>query len=172
MEAFGFLSESLGGSRSRLDGFVSIRADDVTMDFGKMAIQLDDIHVNTGHGKLFEFDDEFSLKFSLDALEAMVPGENSIQYQFDLYSRTSLLHNSSSPHAVAVFSQAYMEHQYKRCMGGAGSTQLTSINHPLPLTNKQSLEIKVMLSVLAGLFILIPFCYIPATFIVFLVRER
>lgn len=45
-------------------------------------------------------------------------------------------------------------------------------NHPLPLTATQSLENKIILALLASLFILVPLCYIPASFITFVVRER
>jgi hypothetical protein len=45
-------------------------------------------------------------------------------------------------------------------------------NHPLPLTAQQSLENKIILALLASLFILVPLCYIPASFITFLVKER
>lgn len=45
-------------------------------------------------------------------------------------------------------------------------------NHPLPATRKQSLELRTILSVFASIFILIPLCYIPSAFIVFIVRER
>jgi hypothetical protein len=52
------------------------------------------------------------------------------------------------------------------------STRYKSKNHPLPLTAQESLEIQVILSIFASLFILIPLCYIPASFVVFIVRER
>ena len=45
-------------------------------------------------------------------------------------------------------------------------------NHPLPLTARQSLQNRILLSLLASLFILVPLCYIPASFITFVVRER
>lgn len=201
-EAFGYLSQSLGGSRRKLNGFISVRAKDITVDLGKLAIDFNNIYITTGHGA-YEIDREIPLSFSLDALQGLVPaGVSNLQFQFETYSKTSLMHNASSPHAVAAFHQAYMEHEYKKCIGdNSGSARLVSVNHPLPLTVRQSLELKVMLSVLAGLFILIvsswchsflpsqdschlalteifhyrviqPFCYIPATFIVFLVRER
>lgn len=50
--------------------------------------------------------------------------------------------------------------------------RLVSVNHPLPLTTAESVEVKTMLSVLASLFILIPYCYIPGAFIVFLIKEK
>lgn len=143
-------------------------------DMGKMEIDIRNVFVTTGHGTHLEIDEEFSLQFALDELEKLVPNNTTnLEFRFEVPSKTNLLHNSSSPHAVAAFNQAYMEHRYKQCLGDVkGNARLTSVNHPLPLTAKQSLEIKIMLSVLAGLFILIPFCYVPATFIVFLVRER
>lgn len=45
-------------------------------------------------------------------------------------------------------------------------------NHPLPLTKTEFLELETVLSVLAALFVLIPFCYLGAAFAVFVVRER
>ena len=171
-DIFQFISDSLGGSPHQLNGFLSIRARDIVVDFGRLAVELEDIYITTGQGTLFKLDEDIPLKFTLDSLQALVPDSNSIRFQFDLHSKTSVLHNSSSPHAVAVFNQAHMENLYKQCVGGSSEIRLTSVNHPLPLTAKQSLEIKVMLSVVAGLFSLIPFCYIPATFLVFVVKER
>jgi ABC-type multidrug transport system ATPase subunit len=45
-------------------------------------------------------------------------------------------------------------------------------NHPLPVTAQKTLQIQTLLSVLAALFTLIPFCYLPASFIIFIVKER
>merc|ERR1711871_1662225 len=45
-------------------------------------------------------------------------------------------------------------------------------NHPLPITKQYSIVIQVILSVVAGLFILVPLCYLPAAFVTFLVKER
>lgn len=43
---------------------------------------------------------------------------------------------------------------------------------PLPLTSKQELELRLILAVLSSIFVLVPFCYIPAAFSTFVVRER
>jgi ATP-binding cassette subfamily A (ABC1) protein 3 len=45
-------------------------------------------------------------------------------------------------------------------------------NHPLPLTEREELRVKLVLAVLSALFVLIPFCYIPASAAVFVVKER
>jgi hypothetical protein len=48
---------------------------------------------------------------------------------------------------------------------------VSSVNHPLPLTTQQEIEDKVLLSILAGMFVLIPFCYVPSTLVSFPVKE-
>uniref|UniRef100_A0A7S3DQC5 ABC transporter domain-containing protein n=1 Tax=Entomoneis paludosa TaxID=265537 RepID=A0A7S3DQC5_9STRA len=101
--------------------------------------------------------------------ESAPTGEET--YTFDVQAESSILHNSSSPHAVATFNQHYADFVFKSCIGKT-SARLVSENHPLPLTTQQSLEIKTILSVLASMFILIPYCFIPGAFIVFLVREK
>jgi len=45
-------------------------------------------------------------------------------------------------------------------------------NSPLPLTTQAILQIRSILAIFAALFVLIPFCYLPASFVLFLVKER
>jgi len=84
----------------------------------------------------------------------------------------SLLHNSSSAHAVAAFTQTLLQSAYQQCPSTSDMAKFTVSNHPLPLTVTQALEIKTILSLFASLFILIPYCYIPAAFVVFVVKEK
>jgi len=107
-----------------------------------------------------------------DTLNTNEVTEGAERDNVNVNASVSVLHNSSSPHAIAAFNQAYMEYLYKNCSSSPASARLVSINHPLPLTAQQSLEIKVILSVLTSLFLLIPYCYIPAAFIIFIVKER
>jgi len=93
-----------------------------------------------------------------DRLNSTLPsGEQT--YFFQAEAESSVLHNSSSPHAVAAFNQHYMDFVFKSCFGR--SVRVVSQNNPLPLTTQQTLEIKTILSILASLFILIPYCFIP-----------
>ena len=62
--------------------------------------------------------------------------------------------------------------QCSKAPGADARPQYVVKNHPLPLTVKQSLEIKVILALFASLFILVPLCYIPASFVAFTVKER
>jgi len=71
----------------------------------------------------------------------------------------------------AAFNQAFSEYIYRRC-GGSPAARLVSVQHPLPLTSQQTIEVKTALSIIASLFILIPYCYVPGAFIVFLVKEK
>ena len=41
---------------------------------------------------------------------------------------------------------------------------------PLPLTKSEELRIQTFLSLFAALFVLIPFCYLPASFVIFVVK--
>src|SRR3546814_20905343 len=63
-----------------------------------------------------------------------------------------------------------MRAAYRNCFGT--SATFTARNHPLPLTAQQTIEVQTVLAVFASLFILIPLCYIPAAFCIFIVRER
>lgn len=107
------------------------------------------------------------LFLSMENLESMIPEE----FVVSMEARVCILHNSTSDHAVAAFNQAYMEYLYGKCKQ-TNTVRLTSINEPLPMTSQQSIEVKTVLSIVAALFLLIPYCYIPGAFIVFLVKER
>lgn len=94
-------------------------------------------------------------------------------YILQVPTRASILHNASSPHAVAAFNQAFASHLYRSSCSASNSTvRLASVNEPLPMTQQQSIEVQTILSILAAIFLLIPFGYIPGAFIVFLVKER
>jgi hypothetical protein len=45
-------------------------------------------------------------------------------------------------------------------------------SYPLPLTSREAIRIETFLTLFAALFVLIPFCYLPASFVLFVVKER
>ena len=110
--------------------------------------------------------------FSLTAgdLVVLLPNQ-TISYSSTIASNYSVLQNSTSPHAVGVFISELVTAAFVGCREDS-SAVYSLRNHPLPLTIEQAIEIQVILSVLASLFILIPLCYIPATFVIFIVKER
>jgi len=104
----------------------------------------------------------------------------------------TLLHNTSSPHAIAAFlgeassaawreAHAAVNTTAAAAAPGAAPAEPPAVPHgasyavynaPLPLTRRQSLDVKLILALLSSIFLLIPFCYIPAAAAVFVVRER
>jgi len=77
---------------------------------------------------------------------------------FDVYLKPkfSIMHNSSSPHGIAAFTQSLFNQIYRSC-GSDSHGILSAKNHPLPLTTQQAIEVKLILSVLAILFLLLPY---------------
>lgn len=69
----------------------------------------------------------------------------------------------------AIFDKAFHDALFGLCSPDV--SPVSSINHPLPLTNQQEIEDKVLLSVLAGMLVLIPFCFAPGSFVSFPVKE-
>ena len=91
-------------------------------------------------------------------------------YNVTIALNASIMHYTTSPHAVAVYNHAYSDSIYKQCTK-KDEAKTSIINHPLPLISQQSLEITVIISGLAAHFLLIPLC-IPGAFVVPIVREN
>lgn len=107
-----------------------------------------------------------------------------------LSSPYTILHNSSSPHAVAAWHGELVKAAYQTCYSAIpreishdqtvkyhaleSSEPPTYYikNHPLPITVQKSVQIRIILSLLTSIFVLVPLCYIPASFVAFLVKER
>eukprot|EP01041_Mallomonas_annulata_P006632 gene6631-13438_t len=92
-------------------------------------------------------------------------------YNIQIPNSYTVLHNSSSSHATAAYRGALIANVFSEC-SSVENAHYVARNHPLPLTATQAIELKILLSIFASLFILIPLCYIPASFITFIVRER
>lgn len=88
-----------------------------------------------------------------------------------IFSPVTLLFNTTSDHALPALIQELTEARLKTNLNDSSAT-LKVFSHPLPLTKTESLELQTVLTVLAALFVLIPFCYLGASYAVFIVRER
>ena len=106
-----------------------------------------------------------------EQLSGLLP-TNVYRDTFNSSTAYSIIHNSTSSHSLPSFTQTLFQNLYTQCPITPDGATFTVTNHPLPLTVTQSLEIRTVLSLFASLFILIPYCYIPAAFTVFVVRER
>ena len=104
------------------------------------------------------------------------PAMYPVQYP----ATATVMFNASSPHGIAAFRGEVVAAAFQRCYDALPvpnralypNVTYVAKNHPLPLTANQTLEIRVVLALLASLFILVPLCYIPGSFVTFLVRER
>jgi len=162
-----FLGLNLLSGNSSNDLKIQLQTETVLLDKSRLRLIFKNATLNSAIGVLVENED---IIVPLNSTNSLPSGFQT--YYSDINSTASILHNSSSPHAVAAFNQAYMEFMFKQCSSDPKQARLVSVNHPLPLTNQQSIEIQTTLSVLASLFLLIPYCYIPGAFVVFLVKER
>jgi ABC-type multidrug transport system ATPase subunit len=108
--------------------------------------------------------------------------DHIIEYEIKFPVPVTVMHNSTSAHGIAAFRGEVISAAWQKCYDDLDMTasqrklspnvEYLAKNHPLPLTARQSLQNRVLLSLLASLFILVPLCYIPASFITFVVRER
>ncbi|GBG84246.1 hypothetical protein CBR_g38217 [Chara braunii] len=83
----------------------------------------------------------------------------------------TIMHNTSSDHALPAMLTELAQAQI-RALRNDSKASLKVRSHPLPLTKNEALQIQTFLTVLAALFVLIPFCYLAASFAVFVVKER
>ena len=166
---FGWISEAWGGTAESLDGSLRFQVASIVADPSSLMLSLSGIKFESLNEKFLDVEN-VTLQVSLDNIAALIPN-GTMEVTVEVESDASILHNSSSPHAVAAFNQAYLEYLYGTCNANQ-VTKLVSVNEPLPLTTQQSLEVRTILSVLAALFLLIPYGYIPGAFVVFLVKER
>jgi ABC-type multidrug transport system ATPase subunit len=116
----------------------------------------------------------------------LLPTSGETQTTIPIFSPYTILHNTSSPHAMNAWYGELVESAFQKCVvdstskvgsnsvnaDGTPSIRYLTKNHPLPITTQQSIEIRIILSLLTSIFILVPLCYIPAAFIAFLVKER
>jgi ATP-binding cassette, subfamily A (ABC1), member 3 len=69
----------------------------------------------------------------------------------------------------AIFDKTFQDALFEFC--SPDFFPVSSVNHPLPLTTQEETDDRILFSVLAGMFVLIPFCYVPGIFVSFPVKE-
>jgi len=162
------LFEEWNGIGFEKDDRISLEADSVLFNWSNNSIIVRNLAIGWKRNKKVYED----LVYTWPSIREVISWPEGISaYNFNIDSPVSLLHNSSSPHAVAAFHQIFTEPLFQKCTSNERA-KISAINHPLPLTSEKSTEIQVILSAVASFFLLIPFCYIPSTFVVFVVKER
>ena len=93
----------------------------------------------------------------------------------------TLVHNASYIHALPVLATElqtarFAANRYMNGLPGWNDTNHGVVyrvrNHPYPLTARENILIQTYLTLFAALFVMVPFCYLPASFVLFVVRER
>lgn len=96
---------------------------------------------------------------------------HEVTYNLPVSNAYTVMHNSTSPHGAAAFRGELVRTAFGQCV----NDQLFDYgirNHPMPPTAQQSLTFRIILAIFTSIFIVIPLCYIPSAFIVFIVKER
>jgi hypothetical protein len=88
-----------------------------------------------------------------------------------LRSPLTILHNSSSEHSLPTVLQEMAQGRLRSLLG-LSDANFRVRSHPLPLSESEATKLQAILAGLAAFFVLIPFCYLGASFSVFVVRER
>ena len=84
---------------------------------------------------------------------------------------TTLLANVSYRHALPVGIGAVDEARL-RVLSGHPKARVITTNHPLPFSNYEAKIVEAVQSFIAGVFIMIPFTFLPANFVSFVVKEK
>ena len=134
-----------------------LRADDVSFSVSEISYDAGSMGSGTLPGWTGDYNQSAPISFNL---QIPVP--------------LTVLFNSSSPHSAAAFLGEVSAATWRLMHAADDKPPATYAvyNHPLPLTADQEVQVRVILALFAGLFILIPFCYIPASIAGFIVKER
>ena len=86
-----------------------------------------------------------------------------------------ITHNSTYYHSIPMLmseiTNAKLKSSFNHCHLEKSYYYKVN-NHPLPFSKQEDLTIQSILALFVALFLLIPFCYIPAAFIVHLVKKK
>jgi len=98
------------------------------------------------------------------------PDDSGKMYLYETKVGATILHNTTYYHALPIGLAELHQARLRELKGGGAYVRVR--NHPLPLTKIASLYIDTFLTLIAAVFLLLPFCYIPGTLAMFWVRER
>ncbi|KAJ9441057.1 ABC transporter A family member 1 [Diplonema papillatum] len=88
---------------------------------------------------------------------------------FDNYF--SIFHNSTAYHAIPIVLSQLATSQFRSVTGDA-EAKISTTNNPLPFSDYTRDMIDGFIAITIGISLLVPFAFIPANFISFLVEER
>lgn len=83
----------------------------------------------------------------------------------------NILVNGSAMHGAGIYMNLVHE-AFLQVMTGNGKATIVANNYPLPRTSKQDSNEASLDAFTAALFFMIAFCFIPASYVSFIVKER
>lgn len=91
-------------------------------------------------------------------------------YAFLNLNSPAVLYNFSTPHEIAVSTSNY--HNGLLALETGNAQALETVTTPLPLTTYEAAKVSQAFRARLGAIILIPFTFIPSTFVAYVVKER
>ncbi|RYG65484.1 ATP-binding cassette domain-containing protein, partial [archaeon] len=98
-------------------------------------------------------------------------GTGTGNYNFTVQRPYTVLHNTTSPHAIAAWQGELVQQVFQTCTGNPTASYIVH-NHPIPQTRSTLLKNRVFLSLLTSIFILVPLSQSPASYVAFVVKEK
>eukprot|EP01064_Diplonema_japonicum_P016941 TRINITY_DN24_c0_g1_i7.p1 TRINITY_DN24_c0_g1~~TRINITY_DN24_c0_g1_i7.p1 ORF type:complete len:1712 (+),score=594.56 TRINITY_DN24_c0_g1_i7:118-5253(+) len=88
----------------------------------------------------------------------------------NLEAAKTLFFNASNTHSIAVAFNSLANSVYKQKNGN--NTYVSMVNDPLPFSDFFKEQLKSFMAVNIATNIMLPFCFIPANYVAFMVKER
>ncbi len=171
------VSLSLNGTLQLVNGippFLLFSGGSATVSIGAFVYEVKpqlftvtDVSLKLSAGGDFSFGE---IQVPLAAVLRLLPSHTTT-YTLPVSDTYTVMHNSTSPHGAAAFRGELVETAFAQCLN-SDHFDYDVRNHPMPPTAKQSLTFRIILAIFTSIFIVIPLCYIPSAFIVFIVKER
>ena len=112
-----------------------------------------------------------SLNHTIERYSAMSCNDPNLATALGLPSASALFYNFSSYHEVAISLNNYAM-QYARHVKNDPTIQFNVLDFPMPATSRESAVSDTIKSILIGIIIMIPFSFIPSTFVSWIVKEK
>ena len=84
---------------------------------------------------------------------------------------STVFHNATAPHSLPEVLSLYTNLAYRNLYGRPGSS-ISVANYPFTLSEAQQVLISSIQRIVSAIFILIPFTFVPANYVCFIVKEK
>jgi ATP-binding cassette subfamily A (ABC1) protein 3 len=137
-----------------------------------------EVYCDEANGCDFPLDEALSEQLLNHRLTRTVALAVTGEYGGAMKRRASMvLHNASYPHSLAEGVTLLYNIMYRELLRTGNTTSrmpsgIRTVNHPLPMSRHENQMIGLFRRVISGIFVLIPFTFIPSSFVSFIVQEK